>query len=527
MGNKDFYRKTFSQIHSSKAIAWEDMEQMKPRKRPSRRLLPLIAVLCVLAVLTGTAVAVNFLGLRDLLLPKAGDVPDSISLSGFMDSPESMALTEWQDFLDTYDQDGRILHSVGNTLDPELEEYINYFVYSREMADKLEEIAAKYDLKLHTDCIDLSLHPEGLDSCGDYLASNIRSYPMYMYEDGTFAFDGEAFLPDHGITDIQFRRSVKGTFNEVILTISDAAEYEQWSYDTTCGIQVLLALGPGKALVLADLPDSFVTINVLAGTELDGSGLTKADLEALADSVDFTKLTPAVAPEFSPEPTPAPVDGTAREYFTHALKDLCHNGIFPDGTEAEGFCGEDNMNMDLNQFVVYDVDGDGSEELIINYIGTYTAGMKGCVVDFDPGYTGPGAPLRVQHAGFPSFTFYENGSLTEGWSHNQGLAGDALWPYDLFLYNSQEDAYEPSASVDAWDKSLRDTDYNGVPFPDEADEDGDGILYYVRPAGIYGEIQPMDGQAYRDWLSNAVGEGQELDLPYQALTLDNINALTQ
>ena len=56
------------------------------------------------------------------------------------------------------------------------------------------------------------------------------------------------------------------------------------------GLAVTLALAPHKARVIADLPDSFVTINVLAGTETAASDifsngpLTAVDLERFADS---------------------------------------------------------------------------------------------------------------------------------------------------------------------------------------------------------------------------------------------------
>ena len=60
-----------------------------------------------------------------------------------------------------------------------------------------------------------------------------------------------------------------GAFNEVILNVGDASAYEEWTYESACGRQVTLALGPDKALVLAELPDSVVSLNVLAGTETD------------------------------------------------------------------------------------------------------------------------------------------------------------------------------------------------------------------------------------------------------------------
>ena len=56
--------------------------------------------------------------------------------------------------------------------------------------------------------------------------------------------------------------------------------YQEWQYQTSRGISATLALGPGRALILADLPDSFVTITILAGST---DGLTRDLLEELAD----------------------------------------------------------------------------------------------------------------------------------------------------------------------------------------------------------------------------------------------------
>ena len=69
--------------------------------------------------------------------------------------------------------------------------------------------------------------------------------------------------------------------------------YQEWQYQTSRGISATLALSPGRALILADLPDSFVTITILAGS---ADGLTRDLLEELADSFDLSKLTPIVLP---------------------------------------------------------------------------------------------------------------------------------------------------------------------------------------------------------------------------------------
>ena len=85
------------------------------------------------------------------------------------------------------------------------------------------------------------------------------------------------------------------------LNVIDAMSYQEWQYQTSRGISATLALGPGRALILADLPDSFMTIIILAGST---DGLTRDLLEELADSFDLSKLTPIVLPESLYIPSP-------------------------------------------------------------------------------------------------------------------------------------------------------------------------------------------------------------------------------
>lgn len=316
MKNREFYQQTFSQIHSSVDIRWEDMESMRHKKRYLKKVMTAAAVICLLAALSTAALARDFLGLRSWLMPARQEVQmpvdpetgerevrevDMISLAGYDDTPESRAVAEWQEFLSGYDSDGAILDAIGNSPTGLEERYGLYLVYTREMADKLDEIVEKYSLKLHTRIIDVYEHPEAFDSCGDFLGDN-RAYSAYMYEDGTFKFDGDIDLPDYGILSYQFMRCVRGSFTDVLLNITDVEQYREWTYSTKSGLPVTLALGPGKALILADLGDSFVSVNVLAGTESEDDGLfssgpfLKQNLESLADSFDFSALTPVVRP---------------------------------------------------------------------------------------------------------------------------------------------------------------------------------------------------------------------------------------
>lgn len=247
------------------------------------------ACVCLAVVLPVAALAYNWFGLRELILPKGRDItgPEDavISLSGYMDSPETQAFVEWQEFLAHYDTDHRIADGVGNSVfaAKDREDWGLYSVYSYEMGEKLDEIAAKYGLKLHTEVSIMNQDELMYRVGGDFADKDILTW-AYFYEDGTFQVEGNADLPDSGMTDFQFRRSVKGTFNEVMLSIGQAEDFTEWQYMTDCGEPVLLALGPDKALILSDSEKCFITVNVLRGAE---GGMTKEDLQELADKIDF------------------------------------------------------------------------------------------------------------------------------------------------------------------------------------------------------------------------------------------------
>ena len=71
---------------------------------------------------------------------------DMISMTGLAGSPESDACIEYQEFLETYDEDEEIISSIGNEETGIGEEYEAYSCYTQEMADKIDEICGKYGL---------------------------------------------------------------------------------------------------------------------------------------------------------------------------------------------------------------------------------------------------------------------------------------------------------------------------------------------------------------------------------------------
>ena len=124
-------------------------------------------------------------------------------------------------------------------------------------------------------------------------------------------------------------------------------------------------------------------------------------------------------------------------------------------------------------------------------------------------------------------SFYENGMVEIGWSHNQGLSS-SFWPYFVYAYDAGSDTWRSVGGADAWEKSVWEEDYSGNPFPEETDTDGDGMVYFILPAdwdGRYEGIRPVDGEEYEEWRNSWLDGAAKMDISFQKLTEENIAAL--
>lgn len=530
--------------------AIQSREQARPSGIRKNRIFLIAAVIAAILVLAGCAA--HFLGIWDLLLPQKVEVipsiqddpekkpyeVDVISLAGFMETPESQALAQWQTFLEGYDPQA----STNEIFAPGTS-YNLYQVLDQTMADKLDGITAQYGLKLHTGIS--SIDQENLCQAvgGDFMGQN-NGYG-YIFEDGSFHIDGDIELPGYGLLDYQMNRNVRGTFSDVTLSVNNIQAWQEWAYATKDGTAVTLALSPIRGLIIADLPDSFVTINVLAGTEskpedvFSSGPIGKAEMEALANSFDFTLLTPArpvsleILQANSLMPTVPPVTEKHKEEgcpnlamsetypkkeaaYAALLEDLLLYRIFPDGSPYEPF--DDTPD----QFALADVNGDGAEELLLSASNSYMAGMRFYVLAFDE----EAGKLREEMNEWPALSFYGNGIAKADASHNQGRAGDALWPYTLYRYDSEMKRYRPIAMVDAWDKQFGET-YLEVPFPSEADTSGTGVVYYVMDPDNYVLENPMDITEYESWCEEQFGSEPPIHIPWTSLTKEAIQKIRE
>lgn len=325
MGPDEAARKRMLKNIRSAALQKEfaQKEKTKRMKKQGAKLgFRLAAGAAAGCLLIGTAAyAVYYFGLKDMGTGKEkvhdlsvpveelGDIAqenipkkevDMISLAGVAGSPEHKADAEWQEFLKGYDQDESILAAVGNEPTEFEEEYGEYLCYSQEMADKIDEICEKYGLQKLTG-FELPENYEELCSgagVGHFLVDNAENAKAgyiagWFYADGSFDFDGSAVISGSSfvMTDYQFSRAMKGTFQGKSLNVGDLEEYKEWNYTTKNGEAVLLATnGSTKALIIAEREKSFVTVNVL-GDVLGGTfGIGEEELEKLAETFDFSVI---------------------------------------------------------------------------------------------------------------------------------------------------------------------------------------------------------------------------------------------
>lgn len=202
--------------------------------------------------------------------------------------------------------------------------------------------------------------------------------------------------------------------------------------------------------------------------------------------------------------------------YQDALSTFRSEGMLPYGLSIEI---EEDGDMDSNAFAVYDIDKDGRDELMIRY----TSGSMATMIEVIYDYSFSQEMLYQQFQDFPNLTFFKNGVIEAGISHNQGLAGD-FWPYAYYVYNPERDVFVREGFADALDAALISSS-SDIVFPEEVDEDGDGVVYLITSPEM--DKEPMDGSAYEAWRRELVGNGSTEIPAYIGLTEENIAAVTK
>lgn len=304
---------------------------------------------------------------------------DVLSMQGIKGSPNYLAGQEWLAFTNSY------THTGGEYWESP-PEYWAYSVQTQEMVDKLNEICDKYGLKIigkswheHIDCNQF-LTLLNIDSLLKPNADAALSIPAgRFFPGGSFTIYGTVTL---GNTDSMFTyHCVKKDVFYDVFAYGVADSTSQRSYTTTDGVELLLLESEQSGMILADREDCFLSLSL----DLTGG----ASLEQIAECFDFTiHADPPDADAADAREQASQEEVNSRYGDPNILRRPTYAEFVADLIQGDEMHRSPEYTPPTKTYAFHDVDGNGTEELLIfynGYIGSIV-GMKDGITDEGKSY---------------------------------------------------------------------------------------------------------------------------------------------
>lgn len=364
-----------------------------PKTRSLRRPLLVAATIAAALLLVGCGI-VYALRLQDMSIGKAsytqrfddkGKAIDPVEKSLDIITPYGrsgdaiqQALKEWYEFQESYDPDGALL-----TDEPDIPGIPNqyeytYSCYTQEMVDKVNEIAAKYDLKLLEEWIpfqryqsDIFLEETGIQSLLlPDSGAQITGMVGMLYPPYNFSMEFNLVTENAGTLMTSYGYARKDYFPRAFPGGMDIDAYEQWDHTTPGGTKLLLALNSkGQGEIIAEQENAMIMISIDGNRSLSHSRypdasevMTKAELESIADQFDYSVQPKEVNKAVVEEKLAAAEEAYQAEHayvpetYTDFSDYLKKNVYIPD---------------ESRQYIFYDLTGDGVDELLLGQDGAF------------------------------------------------------------------------------------------------------------------------------------------------------------
>ena len=364
-----------------------------PKTRSLRRPLLIAAAIAAALLLVGCGI-VYALRLQDMSIGKAsytqrfddkGKAIDPVEKSLDIITPYGrsgdaiqQALKEWYEFQESYDPDGALLTDEPDIPDiPNQYEY-TYSCYTQEMVDKVDEIAAKYNLKLLEEWIpfqryqsDIFLEETGIQSLLlPDSGAQITGMAGMLYPPYNFSMEFNLVTENAGTLMTSYGYARKDYFPRAFPGGMDIDAYEQWDHTTPGGTKLLLALsGKGQGEIIAEQENAMIMISIDGNRATSHTNypdasevMTKAELESIADQFDYSIQPKEVDRAVVEEKLAAAEEAYQAEHayvpetYTDFSDYLKKNVYIPD---------------ESRQYIFYDLTGDGVDELLLGQDGAF------------------------------------------------------------------------------------------------------------------------------------------------------------
>ena len=362
-----------------------------PKTRSLRRPLLVAAAIAAALLLVGCGI-VYALRLQDMSIGKAtytqrfddkGKAIDPVEKSLDIITPYGrsgdaiqQALKEWYEFQESYDPDGALLTDEPDIPDiPNQYEY-TYSCYTQEMVDKVDEIVAKYNLKL----LDVPIVFQRYQSDIFLEETGIQSLLLPNSNAQMLELVGELFLPYNIYMEFQIATenadspwghycyTRKDYFPEGVAKRMDLSSYEQWDHTTPDGTKLLLALSSkGQGEIIAEQENAMIMISIDGNrTQSDypdaSKVMTKAELESIADQFDYSIQPKEVNRAVVEEKLAAAEEAYQAE---HAYVPETYTD-FSDYLKKRVYIPDESR-----QYAFSDLTGDGVDELLLGRDGAF------------------------------------------------------------------------------------------------------------------------------------------------------------
>lgn len=382
------------------------------------------------------------------------------------------ALAEWVAFTNTYDLDGAVMAqadkaaregSPGDPWDFPDNYHLTYGCYSQEMVDKLEAISEKYDLKLLSRYTNFASYEarEMLDALAIgkllYDDSGVQYEGGRVYPEGTFSVELSLTLDAGGWAwengAVRYRYSLKEYFDPATDSMLESQDYAQWDYTRRDGKTVLLVLNDTTARIYADLPKAFVSISLKPVIWVNGeeTPMTAEELEQLAELFDLSAAPKATTMKAIDK---IKADSTAKHEAEQAAQRAAAQAEL-ESQYVQGYQEFVNYRLETiaspesASYILYDINGDGIQELIINCHDFLSMKDGTSYQYFDPQSTG---------VFLPRFRPCE-GNVFEIWSEDLGV-----WQHYFYEAGPESAAFLTGviydSSKDLWYRSLSGGSYS-------------------------------------------------------------------